>query len=190
MHHLYAGHDPEPRRQRAAHVPVPARAGAVHGSGRRESPAAAHGEVQPGRVGHPDQRAGRDAGVRLPVPWQLHAAPGDLAAHLSDDARPDPPPARGGLARAPRDAAPSLVARPPPAAAARARARAAPLARAIALVEWSLDRRTAPNDGQRSTRSPRSSTSWSRTGWRTRRASPPGHRLPRRPAKPSGSSPS
>ena len=46
---------------------------------------------------------------------------------------------------------------------------------------------TAPSAVQRSRRSPRSSTSWSRTGWVTRRASPPGRRRLPRPARRSGS---
>ena len=98
------------RAERPAHLPLPARAGAVHRSGRGESPAPSDREVQPGRVGHAHQRAGRDAGVRLPLPWQRHAAAGDLAAHVADDARPDPAAARGRLARVARHIAPSLVA--------------------------------------------------------------------------------
>ena len=149
--------------------------------------APAHGAVRADRVGHPHQRAGRDAGVRLPLPRQLQPAAGAVAADLCDDARPAPALACGGLARAACDPGAPLVARrqpPPP----EPEPEPTPLERAIALVEWSLARDNGAERRAASTLSRRSWTWWSRTAWPTGHESPPGRRRLRRPARRSESS--
>ena len=189
LHNVDPGDDPEPGRIGPAHVPVPARAGAVHRPRSRAAAAPAHGPVRADRVGHAHQRAGRDAGVRLPLPRQLQPAAGAVAADLCDDARPAPALACGGLARAACGPGAPLVAR---SAGSRRHPSPSPSPhRSNARSHsWSGRSRgtTAPSAGQPSTLSRRSWTWWRRTAWPTRHASPPGRRRIRRPARRSESS--